>query len=139
MVSKKSSSVSPGNPTIMSVVNTAPGISSLMTTRPLTAVDTRLNPSLGLSGLIVGLPNIPELGADIPRVVAFDLACPCYEDFSTTRNLQLKEGGRAVCTRCGRTYDLNNQGIVADGPSGRSLFRYRTNYNAFGNTLTVNN
>ena len=109
------------------------------TTRPLTAVDTRLNPSLGLSGLIVGLPNIPELGADIPRVVAFDLACPCYEDFNTTRNLQLKEGGRAVCTRCGRTYDLNNQGIVADGPSGRSLFRYRANYNAFGNTLTVNN
>lgn len=109
------------------------------TTRPLTAVETRVHPALGLSGLIVGLPNIPELGANEPRVVAFDLACPCYEDFDTTRSLQLQGGGRATCSRCGRTYDLNNLGIVASGPAGRSLYRYRASYNAFGFTLTVNN
>ena len=109
------------------------------TSRPLTAVDTRVNPALGLSGLIVGLPNIPELGADVPRVVAFDLACPCYEDFNTTRNLQFAGNGRAACTRCGRTYDLNNLGIVVEGPAGRSLYRYRATYNQFGNTLSVNN
>lgn len=109
------------------------------TTRPLTAVDARVNPSLGLSGLIVGLPNIPEIGADVPRVVAYDLACPCYEDFNTTRNLKISNDGRASCTRCGRTYDLNNLGVVAEGPAGRSLYRYRANYNQFGYTLTVNN
>lgn len=109
------------------------------TTRPLTAVDTRVHPTLGLSGLIVGLPNMPEMGADAPRVVAFDLACPCYDEFDTTRNLQLQSGGRATCSRCGRTYDLNNLGIVADGPAGRSLYRYRATYNQFGNTISVNN
>lgn len=109
------------------------------TTRPLTAVDTRVHPSLGLSGLIVGCPNIPELGSDVARVVAFDLACPCYEDFASTRNLQLQAGGLASCSRCGRTYDLNNQGIVAKGDAGRALFRYRAAYNQFGNTLSVNN
>lgn len=109
------------------------------TTRPLTAVDTRVHPQLGLSGLIVGCPNIPEMGSDVARVVAFDLACPCYNDFSSTRNLDLQAGGLAHCSRCDRTYDLNNQGIVAKGESGRPLFRYRASYNQFGNTLVVNN
>ncbi len=109
------------------------------TTRPLTAVDTRVHPALGLSGLILGRPNIPEPGADVARVVAFDLACPCYDDFSTTRNLQLQAGGMAYCSRCSRTYDLNNQGIVAKGDAGRALYRYRANFNSFGNTLSVSN
>ena len=109
------------------------------TSRPLTAVDTRVKPALGLSGLIVGLPNMPELGASEPRVVAFDLACPCYDEFDTTRNLQMKSGGHATCSRCGRTYDLNNLGVVSQGPAGRSLYRYRASYNQFGYTLSVNN
>lgn len=109
------------------------------TTRPLTAVDTRVHPALGLSGLIVGCPNIPEPGADVAHVVAFDLACPCYDDYASTRNLQLQAGGLAMCSRCGRTYDLNNQGIIAKGDAGRALYRYRAAYNQFGNTLSVNN
>lgn len=109
------------------------------TTRPFTAIETRVRPGLGLSGFIVGLPNMPEMGADVPRVVAFDLACPCYDDFDTTHNLRLQNGGRATCDRCQRTYDLNNRGIVAEGPAGRSLYRYRANYNPLGYTLTVNN
>ncbi len=109
------------------------------TTRPMTAIETRVHPALGLSGLIVGLPNIPEMGYDSPRVVAYDLACPCYDDFATTRNLKLQTGGLATCDRCGRTYDLNNLGIVSKGPSGRSLYRYRATYNQFGNSLTVSN
>ena len=53
---------------------------------------------------------------------------------------QIQTGnGRAACTRCGRTYDLNNLGIVVEGPAGRSLYRYRATYNQFGNTLSVNN
>lgn len=109
------------------------------TKRPLTAVEARVHPALGLSGLIVGLPQTPEMGADAPRVVAFDLACPCFDDFNTTRNLELQIGGRASCSRCGRTYDLNNLGIVATGPAGRSLYRYPADYNPLGNTLTVIN
>lgn len=109
------------------------------TTRPLTAADTRVHPALGLSGLIVGCPNIPEPGADVAHVVAFDLSCPCYDDFSSTRNLQLQAGGLAYCSRCGRTYDLNSQGIVAKGDAGRALYRYRATFNQFGNTLIVSN
>lgn len=109
------------------------------TTRPFTAIETRVHPALGLSGLIVGLPNIPELGADQPRVMAFDLSCPCYEEFDTTRNLTLFAGGQASCTRCGRTYDLNNLGIVIKGSSGRNLYRYHASYNQFGNSLTISN
>jgi len=109
------------------------------TTRPFTAIEQRVHPALGLSGLIVGLPNMPEVGADVPRVVAYDLACPCYEDFDTTRNLQLQSGGYVYCPRCQRTYNLNSQGIVSDGSSGRALYRYRISYNAFGNTVSVSN
>ena len=109
------------------------------TTRPLTAADVRVHPALGLSGLIVGLPNIPDVGADVSRVVAFDLACPCYDDSASTRNLQLRAGGFAYCPRCQRTYNLNSQGIVADGQPGRALYRYRITYNAFGNTVSITN
>ena len=45
------------------------------TTRPLTAADTRVHPALGLSGLIVGLPNIPDVGADVSRVVNNHFLC----------------------------------------------------------------
>ena len=109
------------------------------TTRPMTAVDTRVHPALGLSGLIVGRPNMPEPGAETAYVVAFDLSCPCYEDCATTHNLDLVAGGLAHCSRCERTYDLNSQGIVTKGTSGRALYRYPVSYNAFGNTLSVNN
>ena len=109
------------------------------TTRPLTAADTRVHPALGLAGLIVGLPNIPDVGADVSRVTAFDLACPCYDDYDTPRNLQLRPGGFAYCSRCQRTYNLNSQGIVAEGQPGRSLYRYRITYNAFGNTVSITN
>lgn len=109
------------------------------TTRPMTAADTRVHPALGLAGLIVGLPNMPEVGSDVSRVVAFDLACPCYEDFDFPRNLQLQAGGYAYCSRCQRTYNLNSEGIVSNGSSGRALYRYRITYNAFGNTVSISN
>ena len=93
---------------------------------------------LGLSGLIVGLPNIPGYGQTESMVVCYDLACPnCYEDYNITKPLTLHEGGTATCKSCGRTYDLNNGGIVSDGNPGKSLFRYRVNYLNY--TLIINN
>ena len=73
-------------------------------------------------------------------VVCFDLACPnCYEEASITRDLTLLENQRAKCGRCGRLYDLNNQGIIVDGEQGTSLYRYRIQYYPSGNNMTVNN
>lgn len=93
---------------------------------------------LGLSGLIVGLPNIPEMGKDVPAVVCFDLACPnCYETYHVTKPIAMEDGGYGRCGSCKRTYNPNDNGIVASGTAGRNLYRYRVSY--LGNTLVVNN
>ncbi len=93
---------------------------------------------MGLSGFIVGLPNIPEPGSDVSAVVCYDLACPnCYEALAITRSLTLREGGYASCTSCNRTYNLNSQGIVSQGTGGKSLYRYRVSYG--NNTLAISN
>ena len=96
--------------------------------------------SLGLStGLIVGLPTIPELGMAQSRVVCFDLACSnCYKEFSICKKMQLKEGGKSYCPSCQRTYDLNNQGFICDGEAGRALYRYNVFIDG-NNTLVVSN
>jgi len=84
---------------------------------------------MGLSGFIVGLPNMPEVGADMPVLTCFDLACSnCYEAKSTTKPLTLQQGGYAHCASCQRTYNLNNVGIVSSGEAGRALYRYRVYY-----------
>ncbi|MBQ7443027.1 MAG: hypothetical protein IJS59_04055 [Bacteroidaceae bacterium] len=92
----------------------------------------------GLSGFIVGTPSIPEPGQAVQQVVCFDLSCPnCYDNYAITKSMTLKEGGRAACASCSRTYDLNTQGIVAQGDPGKSLFRYRVTYAPY--TLQINN
>ena len=106
----------------------------------LTELERKSNFVLGLSGLIVGTPIMAEQLSTQANVVCYDLACAnCYEEASITRNLTLRESQRAECSRCGRRYDLNTQGIVIDGPTGRSLFRYRATFYPSGNTLTVSN
>lgn len=103
-------------------------------------LERKSNYVLGLAGLIVGTPIMADQLSSQATVVCFDLACPnCYEEAAITRNLTLMEGQRADCSRCERRYDLNTQGIVATGPSGRSLYRYRVNYYPSGYTLTINN
>ena len=93
----------------------------------------------GLStGLIVGLPTIPEIGMMQSQVVCFDLACAnCYQDYSICKRMQLQENGKVRCHSCQRTYDLNNQGLICDGSSGRALYRYRATLT--GNALVVSN
>lgn len=104
----------------------------------LTALDGYKGFYMGLSGFIVGLPDIPEVGETRSVVTCYDLACRnCYDQYVITRPLVLREGGLADCQRCRRTYNLNNTGIVCDGEPGKPLFRYRVYY---GNqTLSINN
>ncbi len=98
-----------------------------------TAVNNYSSFYMGIGGFIVGLPNIPEPGKDLPTVVCFDLACRnCYDQYIIARSLKLQENGMAHCTNCQRTYNLNNQGLVAAGTPGNALFRYHV---TFGNNV----
>lgn len=94
---------------------------------------------MGLAGFIVGLPYEAELGETIVKVMCFDLACRnCYEETDfLVRDLTLQENGKAYCSRCQRTYDLNNTGQVYSGTAGKPLYRYRVYYN--NNTLSIHN
>ena len=110
---------------------------SVTSSVPLTAVVGYAGFDLGLSGLIVGLPNIPEIGKTESQVVCFDLACPnCWEDYNFAKQLVIKEG-MATCASCKRTYNLNNTGFITKGEAGRPLYRYRVSY--VNNTLMVSN
>lgn len=93
---------------------------------------------LGISGLIVGLPSIPEMGKDVPMVVCFDRACSnCYENSHIAKPLEFQSQSYVYCKTCKRTYDLNSVGIVSKGDGGRSLYRYRVSY--MNNVLVVSN
>ena len=86
-------------------------------------------------GFIVGLPT---LMSDTQGVVCYDIVCPnCYKESSLTRPLELITGGRAQCRNCKRTYDLNNQGLLASGDAGRRLFRYNCSHHSY--TLIISN
>ena len=103
-----------------------------------TAIEGYTGFYMGLSGFIVGLPNIPEMGESVSVVTCYDLACRnCYDNFSVTKRMTLQESGYAQCPSCNRTYNLNNTGIVSSGDAGKPLFRYRVYFN--GNTLSINN
>ena len=51
--------------------------------------------------------------------------------------MRIEENGHAVCDRCHRTYDMNNEGLIVKGDKGRKLIRYRVSY--VSNTLAINN
>ena len=104
----------------------------------LVALDSYGSFVLGLGGLIIGLPALPEMGKDVSQVVCYDLNCPnCYEQYSGITKRTTVSGSTAHCKGCGRDYDLNSLGIVSQGESGRPLFRYRASY--VGSALVVNN
>lgn len=89
-------------------------------------------------GYLVGLPSIPEVGTTQSVVTCYDLACSnCFRDRSVSKRLTLQASGKAYCSSCQRTYDLNNIGQVCQGDAGINLFRYRIYYG--NNTLSINN
>ncbi len=83
-----------------------------------------------IGGFIVGKSSQTELGTNGYPLMCYDLCCPnCWHNDNIAKNMSLKEGGRASCNRCHRTYDLNNEGLIVSGEKGRKLERYRINYN----------
>jgi hypothetical protein len=98
-----------------------------------TALQNYTSIVLGIGGaLIIGLPNLAELGMDQPVVICFDGVCPnCYTDSHITKQVVIKEG-QATCAACQRTYDLNSQGMVTSEQGGHSLYRYAVGFNGTG-------
>ena len=102
-------------------------------TYPQTQLDAYGRPTW-VSGLIVGTPTVPELGFSDFAPVCYDAVCPyCFEDGGITRQVVFTDValGRVGCTRCRRTYDINNGGIVIEGassPRDPRLYRYRCIY-----------
>ncbi len=98
------------------------------TTWPMTEIDRRTI-RMGLSGFIIGLPTMPELGQTFSRPVCYELSCPnCYDEHHITRDLTLMHDGRDSCGLCHRIYDPNNQGIISSGADGKKLDRYHITY-----------
>lgn len=108
----------------------------------MTAVDLQRTLVLGVynsSGIIVGYGTL-----DSPATLyCYDNQCSnCYEQLSLPRYaLTMDETGIASCSKCGRTYNLNNGGIIESGgeEGDIKLFRYRVTYTESTRVLWVNN
>lgn len=95
----------------------------LTSRKKATAEDTRRTCIIGVynkTGIIVGYGN---LSSPAP-LYAYDSQCPnCYAEKGTPSfKLSLDPKGIATCPTCKRTYDLNNNGITANGDK---LMKYR--------------
>lgn len=107
-------------------------------TYPRTALDAYGKP-VCISGFIVGSPSMPDMQGNM-GCVAYELACPnCDIEASISRALTLTGIASASCGRCGRTYDLNNSGMVLTGADGHSLYRYRIIYSPATDQVIVQN
>ena len=104
--------------------------------RPLTAMTNYQGMYLGIAGLIIGLPNIPDTGNDLPTLKCYDLACPnCYAESHIGRALTVAfDRGTATCGRCSRVYNLNS---IGESGEGDRLERYKVSCN--GQQLVVSN
>ncbi len=82
-----------------------------------------------IGGFIVGRSSLTELGTGDYPYLCYDLACPnCNYNDNIAKALTLENGALASCSRCHRTYDLSNGGLVVSGEKGRKLERYRISY-----------
>lgn len=110
-------------------------------TYPLTSLDN-YGTTTWVSGLIVGTPTVPEIGATLCTPVTYDLVCPnCFETGGITRAVVITQRtpAQAQCTRCRTTYDLENGGIIISGTpdNTRRLYRYRCTHS--NDTFVVHN
>jgi len=90
----------------------------------------------------MGASNLLILGQSIYDNIlyAYDGNCPtCLGDYDLySAPLTFTNSGQWVkCAKCGRSYDLNNGGVVAEGDGGSSLMKYHISYN--GSVLNVSN
>lgn len=86
---------------------------------------------MGLAGLIIGTPLMDNYGNSI---WAYDLGCP--ECNSPATRLKFDVNGKAACSKCNNSWDLNNHGFPVEGKA-RPLYRYPTTFN--NGILTVSN
>jgi hypothetical protein len=104
------------------------------------AVDQKYTYVLGLNnGIIVGFGNL-----DNPATLyAYDRQCPnCANStsaYSPKYPLTMSSDGKASCSKCGRVYDLNNNGIIVSGTAGDKLWRYHVTCTGPIGVLIVNN
>lgn len=91
--------------------------------------------SLGLGGLILGTPALDNFSG---QVYAYDLACPVCDTGSS--RLGIKNTGTASCSKCGTTFDLNNNGFVisSEREEARPLYRYVTK-TIYNDVIVTNN
>lgn len=88
---------------------------------------------LGYGGLLVVRSLIDE---EIP-FKAYDLSCP-YEKMANVRvKASSDKGIVATCEKCGRVYDLLNDGRISSESSTLHLQRYRVNLTSDPNVFRV--
>lgn len=111
------------------------------TTKKATAIDTQRSRKLGKQkGIIVGYGN-----GDItnPVFYAYDNQCPNCVTTSGLQDYQLTmtDVGLATCSKCHRSYDMNNGGYETSGKGGEytRLTRYRASTTGALGLLTVSN
>lgn len=103
-----------------------------------TAAEQKYGKTVCIRGFIVGTPSVPDLSGLQHYNIAFELACPgCYKEYIWEIELAFSTPSAVHCRRCGRTYDLENSGVVTAGPAGRPLFRYHIAYD--GLRLVIQN
>ena len=102
-----------------------------------TADDLRRTRILGVynkTGIIVGYGNLSSPAT----LYAYDSQCPnCYAETNMANyRLSINSKGMAVCSKCSRQYDLNNNGLCANG---KKLMKYRATATGPLGVLSVNN
>ena len=104
---------------------------------PRTALDAYGAPRY-ISGFIVGTPNAVLNHAGTTQPMAFDLVCPsCFNKALIQRKLSISDTGKAFCSRCETTYNLNIGGYPESGPGQDKMLQYHMQYGS--DILVINN
>lgn len=117
--------------------NTAPGVKESVNFNAKDALTTQQLGVYNGTGIIVGYGSLNNPAT----FYAFDSQCPnCYKStYLAQYALTMDTSGHAKCSKCGRTYDMNNGGIVSDGDGGDKMMRYRATTTGAQGVLNVNN
>lgn len=114
------------------------GNSGITASYPRTALDAYGQPEC-VAGFLIGTPSVPDMNMQTSPT-AYDLVCPyCYGTDVIQRSLAFSSGEQVACSRCGRTYDLAQNGIETSGKGGASLYRYHLTYSEANDLLLVQN